>query len=134
MECSIYIVTSFKPFQKGNGYIGLVLAAGSKEPRSIFGPVKDVTANQAELYGIIKALSFCQNFEKIHIYTTSGYLRMGFEYLSQWKSCDFEKIKNADLWRRIAEEAAEKEMITHLNESNEFTRWLSTETVRRAKS
>ena len=137
-ECEIVIETSIGPFECKDGKVGLIFLAPGREERPLFGTVKDSTCNQAILYGIKYALPYCQNFDVIHLQTTNGYTKLGFDNLSNWqengwKTARGKEIKNADLWQDIAAELEGKEMIIHLNEVNGYRRWLKAECLRRAK-
>lgn len=137
-ECEIVIETSIGPFERCDGKVGLIFLAPGKEERPLFGTVKNSTCNQAILYGIKNALPYCKNFNVIHLQTTNGYTKLGFDNLSNWqengwKTAKGKDVKNADLWQDIAAELEGKEMIIHLNEVNGYRRWLKAECQRRAK-
>lgn len=136
--CEIVIETSIGPFERKDGKVGLVFLAPGKEEKPLYGTVKNCTQNQAILYGIKNALPYCQNFNVIHLQTSNGYTKLGFDNLRKWQKNGFktskgEEIKNAQLWKDIAAELEGKEMIIHLNEKNGYRKWLLSECKRRAK-
>lgn len=137
-ECEVIIETDLKPFEHRNGVVGLAFKKSDGEAKTLFGSVKNSTANRAILYGIKNALPYCKSFEAIHLYLTNGYTAGGFNYLASWKEHGWKtasggELKNADLWQQIENEIEGKEMIIHLNEFNGYFHWLRAECQRRAK-
>ena len=64
------------------------------------------TNNRMEITAAIKALERLSEFPKMAVVlvTDSEYLRNGAKtWMKTWRRKDFRNVKNADLWRRIAE-------------------------------
>ena len=87
----------------GNGgWAFLVNIKGIISSRSGFST--DTTNNQMELTAAIKAIEFLINYEEIHIYTDSNYVKNGITSWitnwkkNNWKTANKKPVKNKDLW------------------------------------
>ena len=90
----------------GNGgWAFLVNIKGVISSRSGFST--DTTNNQMELTAAIKAIEFLINYEEIHIYTDSNYVKNGITSWitnwkkNSWKTASKNPVKNKDLWERL---------------------------------
>ncbi len=90
---------------KGNpgvGGWGAVLRY-KKQQKEICGGEIDTTNNRMELTAVIVALETLKKKCKVRIFTDSQYVQRGMtEWLDSWQRRDFRRVKNADLWRRLA--------------------------------
>jgi len=102
----------------GPGGWGVVLVAGENE-REIYGGVTDTTNNRMELVAAIRGLAALKRRCRVIVYTDSEYLRKGItEWLAQWQARGWrtaarKAVKNEDLWRELAELAANHEIEWH---------------------
>ena len=87
--------------------------------RELFGGDPVTTNNRMELTAVIEALSALNRPSKVVVYTDSQYVQKGItEWLRAWKARGWktaskEPVKNADLWRRLDEIAAQHEVSWH---------------------
>ena len=102
----------------GPGGWGVVLIAGENE-REIYGGAADTTNNRMELVAAIRGLAALKRRCRVIVYTDSEYLRKGItEWLAQWQARGWrtaarKAVKNEDLWRELAELAANHEIEWH---------------------
>lgn len=95
----------------GPGGWGAWLKSGSHE-KELFGGDPSTTNNRMELTAVIEALSALKRRCRVILHTDSQYVRNGItEWLPNWirrgwKTADRKPVKNEDLWRRLAAEAA----------------------------
>ncbi len=102
----------------GPGGWGAWLRWGSHE-KELFGGERSTTNNRMELTAVIEALASLKRRVPVAIYTDSAYVRNGItEWISNWKrrgwrTADGKPVKNADLWRRLDELAAQHAVQWH---------------------
>jgi len=99
----------------GRGGWGALLRSGTHE-RELFGGAADTTNNRMELTAVIEALASLKKRCRVVVHTDSQYVQLGVsEWLPMWirrgwKTAGNKAVKNADLWRRLAEVAAEHDI------------------------
>jgi ribonuclease HI len=92
-----------------------VLRWGSHE-KELFGGAADTTNNRMELTAVIEALRTLKKRCDVIVHTDSQYVKLGVtEWLPMWirrgwKTAGNKAVKNADLWRQLAQLAAEHEI------------------------
>ncbi len=95
----------------GPGGWGALLRSGTHE-RELFGGTRDTTNNRMELTAVIEALASLKKRCRVIVHTDSQYVKLGVtEWLPMWirrgwKTSGNKAVKNADLWRRLAELAS----------------------------
>lgn len=95
----------------GPGGWGALLRAGVHE-KELFGGDPDTTNNRMELIAVIEALASLKRRCRVIVHTDSQYVKLGVtEWLPMWirrgwKTAGNKAVKNADLWRRLAQLAA----------------------------
>jgi ribonuclease HI len=95
----------------GPGGWGALLRSGVHE-KELFGGANDTTNNRMELTAVIEALASLNRRCRVIVHTDSQYVKLGVtEWLPMWirrgwKTAGNKAVKNADLWRRLAEAAA----------------------------
>jgi ribonuclease HI len=95
----------------GPGGWGAWLKSGSHE-KELFGGAPETTNNRMELTAVIEALASLKKRCRVVLHTDSQYVQLGIqEWMKSWvrrgwKTADNKPVKNADLWRRLAELAA----------------------------
>lgn len=134
----IFVETSLRWPKQGDGIVGIIFADVQRQNgRPLFGTVKDSTEHAAVLFGIKQALMYLEQFDVIHLHVSSN-VGYNFKYLDKWRESDFKgskgtEIKNADIWREIAEKSTGKRLEMHVNESNEYRNWLTNECAMRGR-
>ena len=99
----------------GPGGWGALLRTGVHE-KEIFGGDPDTTNNRMELTAVIEALGLLKRRCRVIVHTDSQYVKLGVtEWLPMWirrgwKTAGNKAVKNADLWRRLAQAAAEHDI------------------------
>jgi ribonuclease HI len=99
----------------GPGGWGALLRAGVHE-KELFGGEPDTTNNRMELTAVIEALALLKRRCRVIVHTDSQYVKLGVtEWLPMWirrgwKTAGNKAVKNADLWRRLAQLAAAHEI------------------------
>jgi ribonuclease HI len=95
----------------GPGGWGALLRAGVHE-KELFGGDPATTNNRMELIAVIEALASLKRRCHVVVHTDSQYVKLGVtEWLPMWirrgwKTAANKAVKNADLWRRLAQLAA----------------------------
>jgi len=95
----------------GPGGWGALLRAGVHE-KELFGGDPATTNNRMELIAVIEALASLKRRCHVVVHTDSQYVKLGVtEWLPMWirrgwKTAGNKAVKNADLWRRLAQLAA----------------------------
>lgn len=95
----------------GPGGWGAWLKSGRHE-KELFGGEPTTTNNRMELTAVIQALAALKQRCTVVLHTDSQYVRNGItEWLPNWirrgwKTADNKPVKNDDLWRRLADQAA----------------------------
>ena len=95
----------------GPGGWGALLRAGVHE-KELFGGDPDTTNNRMELTAVIEALGSLKRRCRVIVHTDSQYVKLGVtEWLPTWirrgwKTAGNKAVKNADLWRRLAQLAS----------------------------
>ncbi len=99
---------------KGNpglGGWGVLLRYGETEKR-LCGGARDTTNNRMELMAVIEGLKSLNRACQVRVHTDSQYVQKGIsEWLPNWvrrgwKTAAGGAVKNQDLWRALAEQAA----------------------------
>ena len=121
MEIKIYTDGACIGNPGPGGWAAIILIEDKK--KEIFGGEKLTTNNRMELTAAIKALEYCENQEEkqlslkqIKIYTDSVYLKDGITIWiekwekNNWKTSDKKNVKNIDLWKKLKELAASKQI------------------------
>jgi ribonuclease HI len=99
---------------KGNpgvGGWGVLLRFGEKE-KTLCGGARDTTNNRMELQAVIEGLKALTRSCVVRVHTDSRYVQQGIsEWLPNWirrgwKTAGGGAVKNQDLWRDLAEQAA----------------------------
>ena len=99
---------------KGNpgvGGWGVLLRYGEMEKR-LCGGARDTTNNRMELMAVIEGLKSLNQTCRVRVHTDSQYVQKGIsEWLPNWKRRGWKTasggaVKNQDLWRALAEQAA----------------------------
>jgi ribonuclease HI len=95
----------------GPGGWGALLRSGEHE-KELFGGERETTNNRMEMRAVIEALASLKHGCHVVLHTDSQYVKNGItEWLPNWirrgwRTADNKPVKNADLWRRLSEEAA----------------------------
>jgi len=99
----------------GPGGWGALLRAGVHE-KELFGGDPATTNNRMELTAVIESLASLKRRCRIIVHTDSQYVKLGVtEWLPMWirrgwKTAGNKAVKNADLWRRLAQLAGEHDI------------------------
>ena len=99
----------------GPGGWGALLRAGVHE-KELFGGEPATTNNRMELTAVIEALASLKRRCRVVVHTDSQYVKLGVtEWLPMWirrgwKTAGNKAVKNADLWRRLAQLAGEHDV------------------------
>jgi ribonuclease HI len=99
----------------GPGGWGALMTYGGRE-KELFGGATNTTNNRMELQAVIEALASLKRRCRVIVHTDSQYVRGGItEWLPNWvrrgwRTADKKPVKNADLWRRLAELAAQHDV------------------------
>ncbi|GAB4006718.1 ribonuclease HI [Glycomyces albus] len=102
----------------GPGGWGVYFKWGDHE-KELYGAEKVTTNNRMELTAAIMALESLKRPMKVDLYTDSSYVRNGIlSWIAGWKrngwkNAKKEPVKNADLWRRLDQAAAEHDVEWH---------------------
>ncbi len=103
----------------GPGGWGAVLRYGSVEKEIYGGELGPTTNNRMELTAPIQALESLKRRVTVQLYTDSTYVRNGITgWVLNWKRNGWvtsakTPVKNADLWRRLDEAAAQHDVEWH---------------------
>lgn len=95
----------------GPGGWAAILRSNAKE-KEISGGERATTNNRMELMAAIRALAALKTSSKVTLHTDSRYVMDGItQWLPRWqangwKTADKKPVKNDDLWRALAEQAA----------------------------
>ncbi|MEZ4711241.1 MAG: ribonuclease HI [Caldilineaceae bacterium] len=89
----------------GQGGYGVVLIYG-KHRRELMGGYRLTTNNRMELLASIQGLEALKEPCKVKLYSDSQYLvnAINLEWVNRWKSKNWQKVKNADLWKKLLEQ------------------------------
>ena len=109
----------------GPGGWAAIIIEHNKE-KKIFGGEKLTTNNRMELTAAIKALEYCDtqkekqlSLKNIKIFTDSTYVKDGITIWiknwenNDWKTADKQNVKNVDLWKRLKNLTASKQINWH---------------------
>jgi ribonuclease HI len=94
----------------GPGGWGALLKSGGHE-RELFGGALATTNNRMELTAVIEALAALRRPCVVIVHTDSQYVKQGItEWIVNWRrrgwlTADRKPVKNADLWKRLEQEA-----------------------------
>lgn len=103
----------------GPGGWGAVLRYGTVEKEIYGGDLGPTTNNRMELTAPIQALESLKRRVTVRLYTDSTYVRNGItSWVQNWKRNGWmtsakTPVKNADLWRRLDEAAAQHDVEWH---------------------
>jgi ribonuclease HI len=95
----------------GPGGWGVLLRTGEHE-KELHGGERSTTNNRMEMTAVIHALAALKGRCRVRVHTDSQYVKLGItEWMAQWKrrgwlTADRKPVKNEDLWRQLAEQAA----------------------------
>lgn len=99
----------------GPGGWGALMLYRGKELK-LKGAESDTTNNRMELTAAIEALEALKRQSRVELYTDSQYVKNGItDWLPTWKSRNWKTaakkpVKNADLWQRLEQIAAEHDV------------------------
>ena len=102
----------------GPGGWGAILRLNDVE-KELFGGEAATTNNRMELTAVIRALEALKRASRVRLYTDSQYVQKGIsQWIHDWKrrgwrTADKKPVKNADLWRRLDELAAQHDIEWH---------------------
>jgi ribonuclease HI len=102
----------------GPGGWGAILRLNDVE-KELFGGEAATTNNRMELTAVIRALEALKRASRVRLYTDSQYVQKGIsQWIHEWKrrgwrTADKKPVKNADLWRRLDELAAQHDIEWH---------------------
>jgi ribonuclease HI len=100
----------------GPGGWGAVLRYGRHQKELYGGQREPTTNNRMELTAAIEALEHLNRPSVVRLHTDSTYVRSGItQWLAGWlrngwKTSDRKPVKNADLWKRLADAVARHEV------------------------
>ncbi len=95
----------------GPGGWGVLLRYGDAE-KSLWGGERETTNNRMELTAVIEGLKALNRPCRVRVHTDSKYVQQGIsQWLPNWirrnwKTAGGGQVKNQDLWRALAEQAA----------------------------
>ena len=99
----------------GRGGWGALLSYAGQE-KELFGGEAHSTNNRMELTAVIRALQTLKRPCQVRVYTDSKYVQKGIsEWILNWKRRGWrtsgnEPVKNADLWQRLDQLAAQHQI------------------------
>jgi ribonuclease HI len=94
----------------GPGGWAAILKAGARE-REVAGGEPDTTNNRMELLAAISALEALTKPTTVRLVSDSEYVIKGItEWLPGWRARGWKKVKNRDLWERLAEVSSRHEI------------------------
>ena len=99
----------------GMGGWGALLSYAGQE-KELFGGESHSTNNRMELTAVIRALQTLKRPCQVRVYTDSKYVQKGIsEWILNWKrrgwrTSSNEPVKNADLWQRLDQLAAQHQI------------------------
>jgi ribonuclease HI len=102
-----------------------VLRFGDRE-RTLSGRVRGASANRMHLWGAVSALRELTRRVRVHVYTTSDYLKDGATaWLAGWRSRgwttrDGKPVSHAELWRDLESLARRHDVRWHVASRNEM--------------
>ncbi len=112
---TIYTDGGADPNPGPGGWGAVLLHPASGTLRELRGGEPQTTNNRMELTAAIRALEALRQPSRVELHTDSQYLRQGVtEWLPGWIARGWRRkdgeLRNEDLWRRLAEEAARHEV------------------------
>jgi len=101
-EVTIYTDGGCHPNPGVGGY-GALLIINGKVHQELYGGFRKTTNNRMELFASIMALEVLKEPCRVKLYSDSKYLIEPFnsEWIDGWKTREFKKVKNPDLWKRL---------------------------------
>lgn len=89
----------------GNGGYGVVITINGKRKHEFAGGFSNTTNARMDLFGIMEGLERLESPSNVTIYLMNDYIVKAFSegWLEKWKFHNYNKIKHADLWRRLYE-------------------------------
>ncbi len=95
------------------------------EHKVLSGRVEDTSANRMHLAGAVAGLSELKRPVRVHVYTTSDYLRDGATaWLANWqrrgwRTREGKPVAHRDLWQRLGDLLARHEVVWHVVDRDE---------------
>jgi ribonuclease HI len=143
MDVNIYIATSIKGVRKQNGMVGIVLEAiTAKGPATVTGfeTVKGVSANEAEVIALAKAIERIKKGTLVTIHTDNNYLQRAFSlgWTRKWRENGYQTVKGEDIvakdkWKSVLQNLEGTQPHIVVGEPNEYRQWLQNEVIRRQR-
>ncbi len=97
----------------GPGGWGAVLIYGETE-KDISGFEPETTNNRMELTAAIEALEGLKEPCEVDLYTDSSYVKDGItKWIHSWKTKEYKKVKNPDLWQKLDTAVARHKITWH---------------------
>jgi ribonuclease HI len=97
----------------GPGGWGAVLIYGDNE-KDISGFEPETTNNRMELTAAIEALETLKTPCEVNLYTDSSYVKDGItKWIHSWKTKQYKKVKNPDLWQKLDAAASRHKLTWH---------------------
>ena len=141
---NIYLATTLCTPQRQDGYCGYVLEMETvKGPATLFGcdKLEQVTAQQAELIVLIKALKRIKECCRLIIYTESEYVAAGFEqdWIEKWEDASWltargKPVANKEEWQQMKVLLGAHEFSFMVKEQHSYKRWLQLELKKKENS
>ena len=137
----IYTMQGIRSQKPRNGVGCLILAYRTEQGTADFTKfieIKDATANKAELITLNEALSHLKEPCELSVYTESGYIASGAEWMKSWKENGWknskgEEIANIQYWQEFAERSKTHEIEYKVKENHEYRGWMTTEIRKRSE-
>lgn len=138
MIAKLYIETSIKWSQPGDGVVGIALAVDDYDAKTIYGFVKNCSESKAVIIAFTKALEYCSSYQEIELHTSCSFVGNALinGWLSHWEAnhylgADKKVIKHAKEWHELFQKLRGKSLKIHLNEFNGYRNHLNFECLRR---
>lgn len=134
---NLYIETSIKWSQPGDGIVGIAFQVDDKEAKTVYGFVKNCSEAKAVIIAITRALDYCSS-KDIAIHLSCDFVGHALMdgWLDTWEEnlylgANKKVIKHAKEWHDLYQKIKGKSIKIHLNEFNEFRSYLNSECLRR---
>lgn len=135
----IYIATTIKSPHGKSGAIGFLIHNEpfvEGEERYAFLKEKNLTANQANMTALFKAMINIKEKSHLVIYTNSIYMNLSLKSLGIWKNNNWKGSRGNEIANREAWEVLEKrlnghEIEVHVNENHSYKKWMEAELLRK---
>ena len=136
MEVTIYIATTLKGPQRGQGRFGYVIECmKDKKPvtREGFGGLDDATEAELTLNALAESLEKLQRPCMVKIITDCDSVKVGIDkgwvyewQQAGWKTKSGRSVKNAEVWQGVLK-AAGQHFISIPEEANPYRIWIESE-------